>query len=176
LSFILAWAFCALFLFVRGKTAPQIHYQLVAVPAVYLLVAGLVNVRYVGHILLPLFALVMLVQTFTTVGALELVSQELVAGGMGTPLHYPQGAVSALAADGYPVVAETLGSNTAFDGDTAVFEVLMWDRPQRLVDARSAWWMPAARYSSPTDQPICYSPLTRCPPIRLPAFWNSTSK
>ena len=140
---LLAWALCGLLLFTRGKAPPQIHYQLVAVPALWLMAGGLLHAwRRYTRLWLALFTMIMIVQAVTVVGALDRVSDELVPGGMGTPLRYPQAVVTALSSNGYPIVTESLGSNTAYDGDAALFDVLLRGQPHRLVDGGTSLLIP----------------------------------
>ena len=47
-------------------------------------------------------------------------------------------AARAFVADGTPVIAVVPGDDPAVDGDAAMFEVLLWDLPHRLVDGRHA--------------------------------------
>ncbi|MCB0018134.1 MAG: glycosyltransferase family 39 protein [Anaerolineales bacterium] len=142
LTFILAWAVCGLLLFMRGKAPAQIHYQLVALPALWLLAAGLFTAHRWLRWLALLLALLLVAQLTLSVRALNLVETELVPGGMGTPLRYPQAAVDALKASGRPLVTETVGSNTAFDGDAAFFDILLRGYPHQLADGQTALLLP----------------------------------
>ena len=73
---------------------------------------------------------------------LDVVQERQVAGGLGTPLLYAQTAVNELREKGQPVVVETAGADPAFDGDAAVFDVLLWGSERRLVDGRVALLVP----------------------------------
>ena len=143
LSFILAWLVCAVLLFIRGKAPPQIHYQLVGLPALWLLAGGLFTARrWSGWLALPPGIASAGPAQPSLFGALNLVENVLVPGGMGTPLRYPQAAVHVLKASGRPIVTETVGSNTAFDGDAALFDILLRGHPHQLADAQSTLLLP----------------------------------
>lgn len=141
---LLIWALAAPLLFWRSKTAVNIQYQLVSLPALFLLAGAFVSWRpekwWRGGWTVVLL-LVALVQGTAVAQTLNRVKQEFVPGGMGTPLTYAQTAVDQLR-DGRPIVVETFGNIPEFDGDAATFKVLLWDYPRQIVDARSALIIP----------------------------------
>lgn len=144
-GFILIWAVVTPLFFLRSKTEPTIHYQLVSVPALFLLMgsaAAISKRRWWPVLILTVAGLVVLAQSIAVAQTLSTVRQELVPGGIGTPLSYPQQAVHALQADGKPIVVETFGDIAEFEGDAAVFKVLLWGYPHRIVDARTALLIP----------------------------------
>lgn len=141
--FLLAWAVCAPLLFLRSKTGTTIHYHLASLPALFLLIgASCVDKRWWRIGLGILIGIVSIVQTTTVVLAINLVRDEQVMAGMGTPLLFPQAAAERVREVGRPIVVETFGSNFAYDGDAATFDVLLWNSPRRIVDARSALLLP----------------------------------
>ncbi len=146
--FVLAWAICAPLLFMRSKTGTTIHYHLASLPALFILIGAALSGkrwRRIGFGLL--IALVAMIQATMVVLALNIVRDEQVAEGMGTPLLFPQAAANSARLDNKPVVVETFGSNFAYDGDAATFDILLWDTPRRIVDARSALLLPDEPFS-----------------------------
>ncbi len=142
---ILVWAVVTPLFFLRAKTAPNIHYQLVSVPALFLLIGLAVKTgkrKWWPIIILSAVSLIAIAQSVAVAQTLSIVRQELVPGGMGTPLSYPQQAVNTLQADGRPIIIETFGDIPEFQGDAAVFKVLLWDYPRQIVDARTALLIP----------------------------------
>jgi hypothetical protein len=144
-ALLLVWALAAPVLFLRSVIAVNIQYQLVSLPALFLLAGVFVSWRKEkawrwGWTAVLVF--IALVQSTAVARTLNTVKREFLAGGMGTPLTYPQAAANELR-NGRPIVVETFGSITAFDGDAATFKVLLWDYPRQIVDARSALIIPA---------------------------------
>lgn len=143
-ALLLVWALAAPLLFWRSKTETNIQYQLVSLPALFLLAGAFVSWRSEKRWCwgwTAVLVLVALVQGTAVAQTLNLVKREFVPGGMGTPLMVVQTAVSQLK-DGRPIVVETFGNIPEFDGDAAAFKVLMWDYPRQIVDARSALIIP----------------------------------
>ncbi len=142
---LLVWGLAAPLLFWRSKTETNIQYQLVSLPALFLLAGAFVSWRsekwwrWGGTAVLIFIALV---QSTAVAQTLNRVAREFVPGGMGTPLTVVQTAVSQLR-DGRSIVVETFGNIPEFDGDAAAFKVLLWDYPRQIVDARSALIIPA---------------------------------
>ncbi|MDJ0755712.1 MAG: hypothetical protein QNJ45_19455 [Ardenticatenaceae bacterium] len=138
------WLICSPLFFLSSKTPVEIHYQLPSVPAVLLLAAAVVlffRGRSWQIAVVSVTGVISLVAGMLVGNSLSLVERELVAGGVGTPLKYPLEAVRSLQ-DGRPIVVHAWGDQIAFDGDAAVFNVLLWDYPHRLVDGRSAVVVP----------------------------------
>ena len=145
-AFVLPWAAAGPLLFLRSKTPVYIQYQLASLPALFLCAGAWVGWRrrrawQRGWAFLLL--LCGLAQAVLVARTLSVIRDTYVRGGLGTPLLYPQAAANALVESGLPVVVETSGAEPAYDGDAAVFEVLLWGHPHRLVDARSALILPA---------------------------------
>ncbi len=142
--FLLAWAICAPLLFLRSKTGTTIHYHLTSLPALLLLIGAsfFENKRRWNVGLGILVGVVGITQAVATVSAINLVRDEQVSEGMGTPLLFPQSAAERAQGAARPIVVETFGSNFAYDGDAATFDVLLWDSPRRIVDARSSLLLP----------------------------------
>lgn len=141
--FLLAWTICAPLLFFRSKTGTTIHYHLTSLPALLLLIgASFEGKRWWRIGLATLIGTVAVVQVTTSVLAINIVRDEQVSEGMGTPLLFPQNAANRVQTPDKPVVVETFGSNFAYDGDAATFDVLLWNTPRRIVDAKSALLLP----------------------------------
>ncbi len=143
---ILPWAVCASVFFLRSKTSVMPQYLLVSLPA-WLIMAGLSaglrpRIRWWGPTVTVLCLGIALVQAWAVNLTLRLVAHELVSGGMGTPLVYPQALANALKAEGLPVIVEAFGDIPEFDGDAAAFDVLFWGVPHQLVDARNSLLIP----------------------------------
>lgn len=141
---LIVWALAAPLLFWRSKTETNIQYQLISLPALFLLVGAFVSWRVEkwwrwGWTAVLIF--MALVQSAAVAQTLNVVKHEFVPGGMGTPLTVTQTAVSQLQ-DGRSIVVETFGNIPEFDGDAATFKVLLWDTPHQIVDARSALILP----------------------------------
>jgi 4-amino-4-deoxy-L-arabinose transferase-like glycosyltransferase len=158
-TFLLIWAVAAPLFFLRGKTFALIHYQLASLPALLLLMgAATAVIPWKGWpwLVCGLVVIVAGAQTMALAITLTTVDSRLVPGGMGTPLSYPQAAARTLQATGKPVVVESFGDVPAYDGDAAVFKVLFWDYPARVVDGRSALLIP----DGPANLLFTYENLT----------------
>ncbi|OQB25922.1 MAG: hypothetical protein BWY10_02381 [Chloroflexi bacterium ADurb.Bin180] len=145
LTILVPWVVTAPALFLWSKTPPYIQYQLTAVPAVYLAAGAAFRGRRrpAGRVVLAAMVLLAaVVQVRAVSRTLDVVQERQVAGGLGTPLLYAQTAVNELREKGQPVVVETAGADPAFDGDAAVFDVLLWGSERRLVDGRVALLVP----------------------------------
>jgi len=139
------WAISAPLLFVRSKTPVYPQYQLTSLPALFLMAGAAANLlrRRWWRVAITAVALAAaVVQSVTITQALTLVKRELYPGGMGTPLLYPQSAVSTLKQDNKPIVVHTHGDVVEYHGDAAVFQVLLWEYPHRIVDGRSVLLIP----------------------------------
>ena len=144
-----AWAICAPIFFYQSRTPVFAQYQLASVPALFLLMGGAIGwfprevptwlkASFTGICLaLALTQTAAIAQTLNTIDDLQ------VEGGMGTPLKYPRAAMQALQADGHEILIHSIGNTPEFDGDAAVFDVLLWGYPHRLVDGRSTLIIPA---------------------------------
>jgi len=144
-GFVLVWAIAAPLLFMIPRTPVYPQYQLVGLPAVLLLAGAAAALRPKrGWQTAVAFAAVFIafVQVTAVSQTLNTVADTFVPGGMGTPLKYPQTAVRQLMADGRPIVVETFGDIPEFDGDAAIFKVLLWDYPKQIVDARHVLLIP----------------------------------
>jgi hypothetical protein len=69
---------------------------------------------------------------------------------MGTPLRFHRDAARTLQ-DGSPIVVHTFDDNAAYAGDAALFNILLWDYPHRIVDGRSVILFPATESD---NQPV----------------------
>jgi hypothetical protein len=139
------WASAAPLFFLQSKTWLYIHYQLVSLPALFLAVGSLARFsrqRWWKSLLITVTLVAALAQSIAVAQTLSIEKQCLVAGGLGTPLLYPQNAIAALRTDDKPVIVHTYGDNVEFDGDAATFHVLLWEYPHQIVDARSVLLIP----------------------------------
>jgi hypothetical protein len=120
------------------------QYQLVSLPAVLLLAGAAAGWRreWWQVLVIGTAVFILIIQSTAVAQTFNIVAAQLVPGGMGTPLRYPQTAVAQLTADGLPIVVETFGDIPEFDGDAATFKVLLWDYPQQIVDARHVLLLP----------------------------------
>lgn len=144
-GFVLLWALSAPLLFACHVTPTYHQYQLAALPATFIVTGFAVHLfRHSRWWLAPLTvsALVAIIQIATFTQGLDIVSSRLTPGGIGTPLAYPRAVERALA-DGGEIVVHAHGDQAEYVGDVAVFEVLLWDQPHRIVDGRSALLVPA---------------------------------
>ena len=146
-------------LLMRHATPAYLHYQLAALPALCLGAGALAGAgwwqvrqpgasaklswlrRVWGPAIILLALGVALVQAVALGQAIQLVLQRSPPGGLGTPLYYPRAAVQALRAEadslgGAEIIVLAPGDDPAFLADAAIFEVLLWDTPHRIVDGR----------------------------------------
>lgn len=137
-ALLLVWAMAGPLLFLRHTTPSYIHYQLVSLPAL-LLVAGaaakLSPYRWWGPAVTLTCLLIGMAQSLPVAWGLTWAGKHASPDGMGTPLYWPMAAANALK-DGRPVVVLSSGDNPATDADAAMFEVLLWGYPHRIVDGR----------------------------------------
>ncbi|MBK8985929.1 MAG: hypothetical protein IPM39_07580 [Chloroflexi bacterium] len=143
-GFILVWALAAPLLFMVPRTPVYPQYQLVGLPAVLLLAGAAAAWPKPGWRLVVALTAVLIAsfQVTAVSQTLSTIAETFVPGGMGTPLRYPQAATRQLMADGRPIVVETFGDIPEFDGDAAMFKVLLWDYPAQIVDARHVLLLP----------------------------------
>jgi len=144
------WALASPLLF-GGHLTPAYHqYQLVSLPALFLLAgygARLLARRWWPPILTLALLLAAIPQATAFATGLNLVAAKLTPGGIGTPLAYPRAAARALR-EGGEVILHAHGDEGAYSGDVAGFSVLLWDHPHRVVDGRWALLTPADQASS----------------------------
>ncbi|RLC89361.1 MAG: hypothetical protein DRI37_03960 [Chloroflexi bacterium] len=139
------WAIAAPLFFLQSKTWLYIHYQLASLPALFLAVGSLARFsrrRWWKSLLITVTLAIALAQSSAVAQTLSIEKQRLVAGGMGTPLLYPQNAIAALRMDDKPIIVHTYGDDIEFDGDAATFHVLLWEYPHQIVDAHAVLLIP----------------------------------
>ena len=161
----LALALVPPLLFVRHTTPVYVQYQLTALPAFCLGVGALAGMgwwqvrppsasarlswlrRAWGPAITLLALGVALVQATALGQGIQTMLQRATPGGLGTPLYYPRAAAQALRAeagvqDGAEIIVLAPGDDPAFIADAAIYEVLLWDTPHRIVDGRSVLLVP----------------------------------
>ncbi len=145
-SLTLLWALAGPLLWTVHFTTPNLHYQLVSLPAWFLAagfaVAALPQ-RQLRAIALSVVVAASLVQGAIFAAGVARAGRDATPGGIGAPLAYHLRAVSA-AKDGNPVIAIVPGDDPGTDGDAAILEVLLWGYPHRLIDGRHALVLPNA--------------------------------
>ncbi len=120
--------------FIRHTSPVLIHYQLIALPAIALLIgAGMIHTRSETQLLTAAVALtVASIWTLQTINTLNYAA-------INRP---PNSALSSIlresreAAYGSeaPILMFTHGDAAALDGEVAVFETLLWDQPHRVLN------------------------------------------
>ena len=139
------WAVCSPLFFYQSRTDVFIQYMLASAPPLFLLMGagiGWLSRRWLSIGFGVLCFGVAVVHTAAIVETLNTIGEVQVEGGMGTPLSYPRAAMEELKADGREILIHSIGNTPEFDGDAAVFDVLLWGYPHRLVDGRSALIIP----------------------------------
>ena len=139
-----AWALSTTLVFLIHRTPVNLHYQLVALPAVFLAAGLAASVRrslpwQIG--LTGLALAVALSQVVSVAYALDVAGSQATPGGISTPLQWHRAAAAALK-DGRPSVVHARGDAPEFFGNAAVFTVLLWDYPHRIVDGQSVLLIP----------------------------------
>jgi len=126
-------------------TTVHIHYHLVSLPAAFLAAghaATLSSRRFWRIGVIALALAISLGQGILFARGLSIAGEQATPGGISTPLCFHQAAVR-FVEDGNPVLVIVPGNRPEFDGDAAVFHVLLWDYPHRLVDGRSSLIIPS---------------------------------
>jgi 4-amino-4-deoxy-L-arabinose transferase-like glycosyltransferase len=139
---ILSAVFPVLWL-LRHTTPPLPHYQLVVLPAAALLIGATVYgirgywrwIPIAGVVVLSLIWSAQLTQSFS------LAAQTVTPKGLGTPLSINQAVATAVPPSTTPILF-THGDNPDLDGEAAIFSVLWWDRPHRIVDGENLLILP----------------------------------
>jgi hypothetical protein len=138
------WAISAGILFFRYKTPVYPQYTLAVLPALFLAVGSVAawkRWRYWGAAVVIAVLIIIVVQTIPITQGLDFAATHHTPGGMGTPLERPR-YVSESLQDGNPIVVHTYGDIPEFFGDAATFNILLWDYPHQIVDARSVLLIP----------------------------------
>ncbi len=137
------WALSTVVLWTLVPVPARIHYHLPSLPALFVLAgAAVVLAPPRGQWALVVLAVaIALVQGVHFGRGLTLANAHLTPRGISTPLGYAR-AARAFVADGSPVIAVVPGDDPTVDGDAAMFEVLLWDIPHRLVDGRHIFLLP----------------------------------
>ncbi len=141
---VLLWALAGPMLWMFHFSKPNLHYQLVSLPA-WFLAAGYAVSAMPKHnakgIMLALTVGVSLAQGTLFARGLEIAGREATPGGISAPLKYDIHAAEAVK-DGKPVIAVVPGADPRFNGDAAVIDVLLWGYPHRLVDGTCSLVLP----------------------------------
>lgn len=178
LALTLVWAMAAPLLWLLLPLPPRVHYHLASLPAWFLLSGGSVaawsrrwpgKAKGVRTVAVILAMAVALIQGTAFVRGLEIARDRLTPHGISTPLEYARAAARFVAGDA-PVIVVSPGDDPTVDGDAAMFDVLLWDVPHRIVDGRHvllvpdrpAWllfsssWLPALDILHATLPPDTY--------------------
>ncbi len=141
---VLLWALAGPMLWMFHFSKPNLHYQLISLPA-WFLAAGYAVSAMPKHnakaIMLALTVGVSLAQGTLFARGLEIAGREATPGGISAPLEYHIHAAEAVK-DGKPVIAVVPGADPRFNGDAAVIDVLLWGYPHRLVDGTCSLVLP----------------------------------
>lgn len=153
-TLIPVWVLTIPLYYFRFKTEAGIHYFLTALPGLLLLIGLLIGWQRAKNwwrwgIALIVIAIT-IIQSASIIQALNVTAEQFTKNGMGTPLRYHRDAAQMLK-DGSPIVVHTFDDNAAYAGDAALFSILLWDYPHRIVDGRSIILYPAAAQG---DQPV----------------------
>ncbi|MCA9979383.1 MAG: hypothetical protein KDD89_01060, partial [Anaerolineales bacterium] len=143
------WSAAAPLFFLRSSTPVYIQYQLASAPALFLAMGALVAwlVAQWEWLRWPTAVTLLLIAALHTAAitlTLNTVSHTLVEGGMGTPLRYPQNLTNILKSTGQPIAVHAIGDAVEYDGDAAVFRVLLWNYPHQIADGRHVLLLPGA--------------------------------
>ncbi|MCB9438370.1 MAG: glycosyltransferase family 39 protein [Anaerolineales bacterium] len=141
---VLLWGGGGVLLFTRHSTPVYIHYQVVAIPALVLVVAS--STRLVKHpvwsiTIVGLLVVVGIQHTRQITDSLSIIERENVAGGIPNPLKYTRAAAYSVS-DDMPVVVFTHGDDPYTNGEVAVWSVLFWGDANRVVNGDSALILP----------------------------------
>ncbi len=137
---VLAWMGGSLVVWHLPVTPNRLHYYLPALPAWWLVTVGAFRwsrSARVHRVLLALAVGISLVQGMLFLRGVQVSAQVYTPGGISTPLGYLQIAARTVQ-DGRLVTVLVPGDDPTVDGDAAVWDVLLWETPHRLVDGRSA--------------------------------------
>lgn len=154
---VLVWVVAAVLLFTRHSTPVYIHYQVVALPALALIVGA--STRLVKHpswsvMIVGILVAIGIQHTHQVTDSLTRIEHENVAGGIPNPLKYTRAAAYHVAGD-YPVVAFTHGDDPYTNGEVAVWSVLFWGYDNsRVVNGDSVLILPAQRTSLFAEVPF----------------------
>jgi hypothetical protein len=128
----------------RHTTPPLPHYQLVTLPAAALLIGAAVQAIPTRWRWIPTLAAMVLagVWIMQLSQSLTLSSALITPKGLGTPLFINQTVASVPPSTAIPILF-THGDNPDLDGEAAIFSVLWWDRPHRIVNGENVLILPS---------------------------------
>lgn len=132
------WMGASMMLWGLAGIPSRLHYHLPALPAWLLTIAAGVAAlkrKPWQRVALLLAVGVALVQGVMLAQGLHIVATTYTPGGMSTPLGYLRSAAREID-DGRPVTVVVPGTDPTVDGDAAVWDVLLWEKPHRFVDGR----------------------------------------
>jgi hypothetical protein len=131
-ALILAALLASPLFFIRHSTPVLPHYQLVALPALAMVIGAGWRTGIVGRA--AVVGVVLLAATWTAQLA-QVLSRASVErppnSALSSILNEPRGAVSAI---GDPVIVHLHGDDPRIEGEAAVFSALLWGRPHRIVN------------------------------------------
>ena len=140
LRVFLAWVWVSLVVWNLPFLPGRLHYYLPSLPA-WLLVTVAFWAQHTSPIFrrgfLLLAVVVSWVQGILFIQGSAIATKVYTPGGISTPLGYLREAAQTVQ-DGTLVTVFVPGDDPTVDGDAAVWDVLLWEAPHRLVDGRHA--------------------------------------
>ncbi len=143
---LLIWAVGAPALWVAHFLPSRLHYQLISLPALFAVsgqAVAFLPKRPLRAALLGLVILFSLIQGGLFARGIAIAGSKVTHGGISTPLKYHLNAVGE-AKDGNPVIGVVPDTDLRTGGDAAIFDVLLWGYPHRLVNGTYSMVWPSA--------------------------------
>lgn len=142
---LLVWLLATPLFFLRHSTPVFPHYLLGSLPAAALIIGASARLWQSNLCkgLLGVVSFCLAIVWGVQVGAsLSQAGEQEAPNGLGTPLGWLRAAAYALPDDA-PVLFFTHGDDPNLDGEAAVFSVLWWTRPHRIINGESLLILPA---------------------------------
>jgi len=143
-ALILVWLLATPLFFLRHTTPVLPHYELAALPALALAVGAatsLLRDRRGAWLIVGAMAIIAVTWAVQIGTSLNLERRVETPDGLGTPLSITRDAAYGLPTQA-PVLFFTHGDNPATDGEAAIFSVLWWNRPHRIVNGEDVLILP----------------------------------
>lgn len=142
---IVIWLVASPLIFIRHSTPVYVHYMLASLPAVALVVGAstrLLPSRLWPWIISGAVVILGVIWGAQLLYSLDHARQVETPGGMGTPLEVMRTLESKLNGDDKPVLVFAHGDDPMIDGDASTFDVLLWDRPHRVIQGETVLILP----------------------------------